>query len=311
MVPPSSAVCSCAPVGLVMPAWLSANCANASECETLPQPIGFVGGVIVIVVVVTVPSAAVDVYVSVAGDPVRNAVASATALSCEPANVSNGAANLSATRVWPADVSEVVDVDDVVDVVVVVVWSVLVVSAACATVIPASTRAIIVAPIFIVRLLMIHSFRTMLGSSRADQLFRLQNDFGRGCAVAKQAAFDRRGDRHACGVRRKRFDLDVDVAVGGMRLDHLLVAFVLRFHDLDLHAHQRGHRRAAHLGFRRRECLVDDASERVGDTGCQSNACGGEPACGAAGVQLHCPLASPLHHSSAGLDPPCHIMPLA
>src|SRR4029453_18895095 len=52
-----------------------------------------------------VTSSTVVVYVSVTGLPVRNAVASATAFSVEPAIVVNGAANLFATRTWPGDVS--------------------------------------------------------------------------------------------------------------------------------------------------------------------------------------------------------------
>src|SRR4029453_5734051 len=109
MSPPVSAACSCAPVGLVMPCLLSENGASASECETLPQPIGFVGGVNVVVVMV-VTSSTVVVYVRVTGVPVRNAVASATAFSVEPAIVVNGAANLSATRTWPGDMSVAVGV---------------------------------------------------------------------------------------------------------------------------------------------------------------------------------------------------------
>src|SRR5262249_26080056 len=103
IVPPFNAAWSCGPVGFEMPCCESANCASASECETLPQPIGFVGGVMMIVFVIVVPLGPVDVYVSVAGDPVRNAVARATAFSREPASVANGAANFPATRVWPGD----------------------------------------------------------------------------------------------------------------------------------------------------------------------------------------------------------------
>jgi hypothetical protein len=54
------------------------------------------------VLVVVAPVASVDVNVRVAAVPVRNAVASATALLGDPANRANGAATRPATRIWPA-----------------------------------------------------------------------------------------------------------------------------------------------------------------------------------------------------------------
>src|SRR6476660_8812392 len=102
-VPPSSAVWRSAAVGLATPASVSANCASASECDTLPQPIGFVGGLIEVVVTTMAPEASVDVVESVAGVAVRSAVANASALSLDPASVANGAARRPATRNCPAD----------------------------------------------------------------------------------------------------------------------------------------------------------------------------------------------------------------
>src|SRR5512143_4009256 len=166
-----------------MPCCASANCASASECETLPQPIGFVGGVNVVVVVVAVPSTVAE-YVSVTGVPVRNAVARATALSCEPAIAANGAANLPATLVWPGD-SVVVVVAGGVDVPpespvppAVVVEPEPVAPSACPVASPASASAIIVARRFGVRLLMISLLSRELSSSGSDQLLGLQDDLG-------------------------------------------------------------------------------------------------------------------------------------
>src|SRR5436190_17755528 len=89
--PPTNAADSSAVEGRTTPASVSTNCASSSECETLAQPIGFVGGTIDVVAEVC---AAVDV--SVTGVPVLSAVASASAFAADPARVANGAATRAA-----------------------------------------------------------------------------------------------------------------------------------------------------------------------------------------------------------------------
>jgi signal-induced proliferation-associated 1 like protein 3 len=64
---------------------------------------GLVGGVMLVVVETALPLASVVVDVSEAGVPVRNAVASASALSVDPANDANGAATRPATWSWPPE----------------------------------------------------------------------------------------------------------------------------------------------------------------------------------------------------------------
>src|SRR5688572_5207870 len=240
-VPPLSAVCSCSAVGLVMPARASWSCARASACFTLPQPIGLVGTVMVLSVVVPgAPKAPAVVVTSVASVPLRSAFTSASAFSSEPARPVKLEAIFVATSTWPLAGS-----------VVVPVVTCAVASGAIATSTAAASIRILV---FMSSLLLLR---------RSDDLFGLQDHLGGGRAVGEQAAGLASRHFHARRIRRERFEHDVDVAIARLGADRLRRAVAFRLHHLHLHASQRALRRSLHLLARSGECLVDHAAEMM------------------------------------------------
>src|SRR5688500_5210259 len=241
-VPPLSAVCSCSAVGLVMPARASWSWASASACFTLPQPIGLVGTVMVLSVVVPgAPPVPAVVVTSVASVPLRRAFTSASAFSSEPARSVKLEAIFVATSTCPLAGS----------VVVVPVVTCAVASGAIAT----STAAASI------RILVFMSSLRLL--RRSDDLLGLQDDFGGGRAVGEQAAALAGRHLHARRVRRERFQHDVDVPVARLGADRFRRAVAFRLHHLHLHASQCALCRSLHLLAGSGECLVDHAAEMV------------------------------------------------